>query len=110
MHNVQCIYMVILNVHMYYIYMYVCCMCPYSDQSAGADSATSFQWLQGYEMCRTGWDRFAKPQALTENHSGHLIDLGGAERGPLRTGFPETWPWSHIITPNSDGKTEIASK
>ena len=22
-------------------------------------------------------------------------------------GFPETWPWSHIITPNSDGKTDV---
>ena len=71
---------------------------------------SAFQWLQGYEKCRTGWDRFAKPQP-TKNHSDQLIDLGGgAEREPLRTGFPETWPWSHIITPNSDGKTAIASE
>ena len=82
---------------------------PMTDQSSAADSATAFHWLQGYEKCRTGWDRFAKPQPSGENHSSHLIDLG-AERGALRTGFPETWPWSHIITPNSDGKTEIASE
>ena len=81
----------------------------HSGQSSAANSVTAFHWLQGYEKCRTGWDRFAKPQPGDENHSGHLIDLG-AEKGALRMGFPETWPWSHIITPNSDGKTEIASK
>jgi len=25
-------------------------------------------------------------------------------------GFPDSWPWSHIITPNSDGSTELASE
>ncbi len=28
----------------------------------------------------------------------------------LKGGFPDSWPWSHIITPNSDGSTELASE
>ncbi len=28
----------------------------------------------------------------------------------MKVALPETWPWSHIITPNSDGSTEVASE
>ena len=64
--------------------------------SSSANSPTAFQWLLGYEACRTGWDRFSKP---------HMDSQVNFDPG---SGFPETWPWSHIITPNMDGSTEIA--
>ena len=28
---------------------------------AQSRSTNAFQWLRGYEACRTGWDRFTKP-------------------------------------------------
>ena len=66
------------------------------DTSSSANSPMAFQWLLGYEACQTGWDRFSKP---------HMTSKVNFDPG---SGFPETWPWSHIITPNMDGSTEIA--
>ena len=84
-------------------------------QSSMANSLAAFSWLNGYEACRTGWDRFSKPLPLkSTGQSNLLLDLGSESEvtmsAPLNAGFPETWPWSHIITPNSDGRTEVASK
>ena len=42
--------------------------------------------------------RFAKPSSGEPSTSNS--DFHG--------GFPDSWPWSHIITPNSDGSTELA--
>ena len=80
-------------------------------QSSSANSRTAFKWLQGYEKCRSGWDRFTKPgHSHNGENSSQLITFGGESTKPVGLAFPETWPWSHIITPNSDGTTVIARK
>ena len=82
-------------------------------QSSSANSRTAFKWLQGYEKCRSGWDRFTKPgHSHNGENSSQLINFGSESESakPVGLAFPETWPWSHIITPNSDGTTVIARK
>lgn len=71
------------------------------------DSSTAFDWLVGYEKCRTGWDRFSKPHPPSFNNPFLTGDT--AQPPPLELAFPEKWPWSHIITPNTDGSTDVAS-
>ena len=89
--------------------------------SPSVNSPSAFHWLHGYEACRTGWDRFTKPSSNSRiqrsDSPAPLIEFGrdGRENGGegerhMRVSLPESWPWSHIITPNSDGTTEVASK
>jgi phosphatidylinositol-bisphosphatase len=59
----------------------------------------AFDWLRGYESCRTGWDRFTKP---------HRSDGVPPDSAELQTGFPDNWPWGYIITPRPDGQTDMA--
>lgn len=47
------------------------------------DERSSFEWLRGYETCRTGWDRFCKPNVSV---TPPLIDLQDEEN--LQLGFP----------------------
>jgi hypothetical protein len=68
---------------------------------------TAFDWLAGYEGCRTGWDRFSKPRPQHSTNPFAPPTTSGS--GSLETAFPENWPWSHIITPNSDGSTDVAN-
>ena len=63
-------------------------------------------------MCRSGWDRFSKPgqPPPTTSSTNPFGEFGeGPEDDPLQAALPE-WPWSHIITPNSDGSTDVASE
>ena len=78
-------------------------LCTSLGTSISANSSTAFKWLLGYEGCRTGWDRFTKPHPMSSDPNSLVTFDPGS-------GFPESWPWSHIITPNLDGSTEIASK
>ena len=96
--------------------------CSTTAYSPSVNSPLAFGWLSGYEACRTGWDRFSKPGNSRIQKSGSpapLIEFGkdhyengreGAQKQQPRLALPENWPWSHIITPNSDGTTEVASE
>ncbi|XP_019858595.1 PREDICTED: uncharacterized protein LOC109586818 [Amphimedon queenslandica] len=68
-------------------------------------SPVEFQWLDGYQMCRTGWDRFSKPSTTSTPGGGAG---GGANTEEIQSGFPDNWPWGHIITPRPDGRTDLA--
>ena len=37
------------------------------------ESPSAFDWLRGYEACRTGWDRFRKPQTNTTSQE---VEIG----------------------------------
>ena len=80
-----------------------------SANSGSRDSPTAFDWLAGYGGCRTGWDRFSKPLPHPPHSSNPFFSSGDTSTGPLEDAFPEKWPWSHIITPNTDGSTDVAS-
>ena len=41
------------------------------------NSPSSFDWLRGYEGCRTGWDRFCKPRSHTVHGSEYRDGLPG---------------------------------
>ena len=59
-----------------------CCCCLVSSEDER--SSSTFDWLRGYETCRTGWDRFCKPNTSI---TPPLIDLQEDEEN-LQLGFP----------------------
>ena len=62
---------------------------PVSSVRAGGATASSveFIWLRGYETCRTGWDRFCRPEALAlpEREGGGEGEESDKE---IQSGFP----------------------
>ena len=57
-----------------------------SANSTSANSPFSFLWLQGYQACRTGWDRFSKPDKRSSGN--HLIDFGDSGSSEEGSGLP----------------------
>ena len=48
--------------------------------------ASAFNWMKGYDNCRTGWDRFEKPRPFASALMGNVQQK--QEEGGVKEGFP----------------------